>query len=146
MYLEGWNFLDSIYFSTITITTLGYGDLVPLTNVGKIFTIFFSLSGIAICLYILTALGKTFFEIEMKKIGSKHFSEIKEGKKVDFTRHLIGERIQIHSKKGVFLGEIIEINLEKIKININRKDGILLPKKSQEIISVNVNGKIKWKN
>ena len=41
-YLENWNFIDSIYFSAVTITTLGYGDFVPQTKTGKILTIFFS--------------------------------------------------------------------------------------------------------
>lgn len=40
--------LDSVYFSVITLTTIGYGDIVPHTNAGKIFTIFYVLVGISL--------------------------------------------------------------------------------------------------
>ena len=32
--LEGWPFLDTTYFLTVTITTVGYGDLTPATTEG----------------------------------------------------------------------------------------------------------------
>ncbi len=40
--------LDAIYFSVITLATVGYGDIVPHTTAGKIFTIFYVLIGIGI--------------------------------------------------------------------------------------------------
>jgi hypothetical protein len=55
--LEGWSFIDSLYFSTVTLTTIGYGDLTPSHDVSKLFTIFFVLSGVAIMLYTLSTLG-----------------------------------------------------------------------------------------
>ena len=44
--LEGWGYLDSLYFSIITLTTVGYGDIVPLTSIGKILSAVIAIIGI----------------------------------------------------------------------------------------------------
>ena len=49
-YLEGWDWIDCIYFSVITLTTIGYGDFSPVTDAGKLFTVFYILIGIGIIL------------------------------------------------------------------------------------------------
>ena len=46
--IEGWSWLDSIYFSIVSLTTVGYGDISPVTTGGKIFTMFYLVIGIAI--------------------------------------------------------------------------------------------------
>ena len=49
--VEGWSLVDSFYFSVVTLTTVGYGDLTPDTPVGKLATtiyIFFGLSVIGV--------------------------------------------------------------------------------------------------
>jgi voltage-gated potassium channel Kch len=46
--VEGWGWLDSLYFSVVTLTTVGYGDLSPHTSIGKIFTMAYLLIGIGI--------------------------------------------------------------------------------------------------
>lgn len=48
--IEGWTWIDSIYFSVITLTTIGYGDYSPQTDEGKLFTIFYIIIGIGIIL------------------------------------------------------------------------------------------------
>lgn len=47
-YVEDFRWVDSVYFCVITLTTIGYGDIVPTTDAGKIFTIFYVIFGISI--------------------------------------------------------------------------------------------------
>ncbi len=46
--LEGWSLFDSLYFTVITLTTIGYGDLSPQTDAGKLFTIVYVLIGLGL--------------------------------------------------------------------------------------------------
>jgi voltage-gated potassium channel Kch len=46
--VEGWSALDALYFSVITLTTVGYGDFSPHTAAGKIFTMVYLLLGIGL--------------------------------------------------------------------------------------------------
>ena len=42
------SFFDAIYWATVSLTTVGYGDIYPTTNTGRIVTMISSLFGIAI--------------------------------------------------------------------------------------------------
>jgi len=54
---EGWSLLDSAFFSLITLTTVGYGDMVPTTPFSKIFTMVFLIAGISVLLGFLNKVG-----------------------------------------------------------------------------------------
>ena len=41
-------FFDAIYWSTVTLTTVGYGDLCPATDLGRLISMFSSLFGVAV--------------------------------------------------------------------------------------------------
>ncbi len=67
-YLEGWNWVDCVYFCIITLTTIGYGDFSPQTPEGKVFTIFYILLGIGIILSFVNTVYT-------------HYKDMKEGQK-----------------------------------------------------------------
>ena len=39
--LEEWSWVDLFYFSTVAVTTVGFGDLVPTCDASKLFTVFY---------------------------------------------------------------------------------------------------------
>lgn len=47
-YVEHLSWIDALYFTTITLATVGYGDITPKTDAGKLFTVFYVLIGISI--------------------------------------------------------------------------------------------------
>ena len=46
--MEDWSWVDSLYFSVVAVTTVGFGDLAPTTDGAKLFTVFYLISGITI--------------------------------------------------------------------------------------------------
>lgn len=46
--VEGWSWLNSFYFCVVTLATVGYGDLTPQTEFGRLFTIIYVLVGVSI--------------------------------------------------------------------------------------------------
>ena len=69
---EGWSWLDSLYFSVITLSTVGYGDFEPTTAVSKIFTIVYIFLGISIFVSFASMLAKEQMEIRQQRVEKQH--------------------------------------------------------------------------
>jgi voltage-gated potassium channel len=65
--VEGWSVVDAVYFSAMSLATVGYGDLVPTTDVGKLFTVIYVLSGIGILVAFFTAVTSQTLELQAER-------------------------------------------------------------------------------
>jgi voltage-gated potassium channel len=52
--VEHFSWLNAYYFSVVTLATVGYGDLTPHTDFGKLFTTFYILTGVGILTTFIT--------------------------------------------------------------------------------------------
>jgi hypothetical protein len=65
--VEGWTVVDAFYFSAMSLGTVGYGDLVPETDVGKLFTVFYVLVGIGILVSFFTTLTAKMLSLQAER-------------------------------------------------------------------------------
>ncbi len=65
MILEGWSFIDSLYMSVITLTTVGFREVRPLDTSGKVFTMIFTVSGVGAMFYAFLSLFQFLLEGEL---------------------------------------------------------------------------------
>ncbi|MGD0116326.1 MAG: potassium channel protein [Dehalococcoidia bacterium] len=63
--IEGWSFLDALYMTVITITTVGFQEVHPLSGGGRIFTMFLIILGVGTALYILVGVVTLVIEGEL---------------------------------------------------------------------------------
>lgn len=56
MVIERWSFIDALYMTILTITTVGYGEVHTLSQGGKVFSIFLMIGGVGGVLYTLSLL------------------------------------------------------------------------------------------
>ena len=66
-YIEGWSWIDCLYFSVITLSTIGYGDFSPATDEGKIFTVFYIILGVGVILSFINTVHHHFESMRKKK-------------------------------------------------------------------------------
>lgn len=77
MMFEDFGFWDSMYLTAMTITTVGYGDIVPVHPFGRVFTVFLVFTGVGFVLYVFSRLAETMVEgglrniLERRKMNKK---------------------------------------------------------------------------
>jgi hypothetical protein len=70
-FLEDWSWLDSLYFSVITLTTIGYGDFSPKTDLGKLFIMGYIIIGVSLILGFVNTLFWHYRQETIKKRNHK---------------------------------------------------------------------------
>ena len=67
-YIEGWSWFDGFYMVLTTITSLGYGEIHPLSHVGRIFNILMIVCGVGIVLLLVAGASRTLLEFELQSV------------------------------------------------------------------------------
>ncbi|MCP2519718.1 potassium channel protein [Candidatus Aminicenantes bacterium AC-335-B20] len=75
--IEKWNILECLYMTVITIFTVGFREVRPLTPTGRIFTIFIIFSGVSTAFYAFTKIAEIAFEGGIRKFWRKRMNEKK---------------------------------------------------------------------
>jgi voltage-gated potassium channel len=66
MTIEGMGIVDSLYMTVITLSTVGFGEVKPLSQIGKIYTVFLILAGVGSATYLLSNIFQSLLEGEFR--------------------------------------------------------------------------------
>ena len=127
-YIMGLDIYDSIYYTIITLATVGYGDIIPITPLQKIFSVTLALAGVGILAYILTFIISSVTQ----NLQDMRSGRIMERKLADMQNHYI---LCGYGRVGVAVYEelmkrnqkviIIEKNEEKLE-DIEENENVIL--------------------
>lgn len=76
--VEGWSWIDAMYFSVTTISTVGLGDLSPQTDFGKLFTIIYIFVGVGVFVSLFAQFARALLKVEgdtEEKVPQKQAAE-----------------------------------------------------------------------
>jgi voltage-gated potassium channel len=106
VFMEGYTLLDGLYMTVITISTVGFREVVTLDGSGRLFTVFLIIAGLTVLTYTLGSLGRVIVEGSIERyVGRKRML-----REIDKLRgHYI---ICGHGRMGQILCE--ELNKEKV--------------------------------
>src|SRR5688572_8701275 len=71
MIVEGWSFLDALYMAAITITTVGYMEVHPLSTAGRTFNLSLLIGGVTMMFYIMATVTQIVLELELSDYFGK---------------------------------------------------------------------------
>jgi len=118
MGIEGWNFIDSLYMTIITLTTVGFKEVNDLSLSGRIFTIVLLIGGVGTVFYTLGIGAKIIVEGELQEVYGRR----RLGKKLkDLRDHYI---VCGYGRMGKIVAR--ELKHEKLKFVVMEKNEVLL--------------------
>lgn len=117
--IEGWSFKDAIYMTVMTVTTVGYREVHPLSAIGQYFTMFLILAGVGTAFYLLVSISEFIIEGHLTGLLAERRVE-REIRKLEYHYILcgygrVGETV---AEEFASVGErfvIIENNPERVR-------------------------------
>jgi voltage-gated potassium channel len=65
MLIDDYSFIDAVYMTVITVSTVGFGEVQTLSNEGKLFTAFLILAGLGVIAYFITTISQNLFQNQL---------------------------------------------------------------------------------
>jgi voltage-gated potassium channel len=72
MVIEDWNLMDSLYMTVITLSTIGYGEVNPVSQPGRIFTLILIVMGVGFFLYVIGNVVQFLVEGRIRLVLGRH--------------------------------------------------------------------------
>ncbi len=130
IYLEHYDFTDALYLTIITVATVGYGDMVPVTSGGKLLTVVLVLVGVSFVMYMFGKIIENMVEGGLREILGK-----RQMKKQ--LQHLSNHYIVCGHGR---IGSIICATLHD-----NKKDFVVIENDAEELHAIQAKGYVKIK-
>ena len=67
-FIEGWTLFDGFYMVLTTITSIGYGEIHPLSHTGRLFNSFVIITGVGLVLLLVGGASRTLLEFELQSV------------------------------------------------------------------------------
>src|SRR5271165_1762619 len=74
-FIEGWTYFDGFYMVLTTITSIGYGEIHPLSHVGRLFNSFIIITGVGLVLLLVGGASRTLLEFELESVFGRRRME-----------------------------------------------------------------------
>lgn len=124
MIIEGWNLLDAVYMTVLTLTTVGYREVQVLSRGGMIFNIFVMLFGVGTMLYLVGTIAQIMLEGQMRTIlGRRKLEKKIHGLKNHYIVCGYGRMGETVAREIQITGEPLVI-IEKDEGHISRLDNL----------------------
>ena len=137
-FIEGWSWFDGLYMTVITLATIGYGEIHPLTREGQIFTMLLIGVGVVIFGFLISNITQVLIETELESFlgRRKLFKDISKLKDhyIICGAGRVGNRVieELRKKKADFI--VIERDQQVAQQILMRGDLVLIGDATDETV------------